>query len=266
MNTNFDRNRAQLRCENFLNCSTLELWDKADFKSLILTASQSYSLMSDLNEDAKNLYFKGVLSLFEAIKSINAVLFSWGTIKIYYSVYYFLRSTLALSGVAIIRQKSLYYLKASNGESPVKKSAKRYNSDHSGTINHFIDLFSTSDILLSQIIDDTNAYDWLMQRREQVNYRERTFNEPSYSTFWEYIATQIQVGNLEKLINDYVQDNYILCFQEENAPLAIPLKRALLTKDKFNKQGINTDLTMDQKSILGNLLPFKSPALMQLIS
>ena len=266
MSTSFDRNRAQLRCENFLNCPTLELWNEADFKSFILTVPQAFLLSSDLIEDSKNFYFKGVLGLFEAIKSIEAGLFSWGTIKLYYSIYYFLRSTLALNGVAIVRQKSLYYLKVASGEGPVKKSAKRYNSDHSGTINHFIDLFSASDELLSQVIDDTNAYDWLMQRREQVNYRERTFNEPNYSMFWEYIAVQIQNGNLERLVNDYVQDNYVLCFQEENAPLAIPLKRALLTKDKFDKQGISTDLTIDQKNVLTNLLPFKSIALAQLLT
>ena len=63
-----------------------------------------------------------------------------------------------------------------------------------------------------------------------------------------------------------MQDNYVLCFQEENAPLAIPLKRALLTKDKFDKQGISTDLTIDQKNVLTNLLPFKSIALAQLLT
>ncbi len=105
---------------------------------------------------------------------------------------------MASNGIALIRQKSLFYLKALDGEIPIKKNDKKHNTDHSGTINFFIDLFS-SDILLSQSIDTTNAYEWLMNKREQINYRERQFNEPNHSEFWQFIAEQIKLGNLEKL-------------------------------------------------------------------
>ena len=257
MSISFERNRAQLRCESFLNCSTFEEWDSADFKNCILDASKALLLSEDLYEDSKDLYFKGILSLFEALKSIEAGLFSWATIKLYYSVYYFLRSTMASNGVAIIRQRSLYHLRASEGEKPVTKNGKKYNSDHSGTIMHFIDLFTGSDVLLSQSIEFSDAYNWLMERREQINYRERTFNEPSYSTFWEYIALQKQAGNLEALLNMYIQDKYILCFQEENAVLALPLKRAILTREELDAKGVKIAFTDEQKRLLTDLLPFK---------
>lgn len=260
----FNRNRTQLRCESILNCNTLEDWFISDFRNLELDKSQATLLSTDLKDDAKDLYFKGLLSLFEALKSVNDKLFSWATIKIYYSLYYFLRCTMAVNGVALIRQKSLYYLKAIEGESPVNKANKRYNSDHSGTINYFIDLFS-SDILLSQTIDSTNVYNWMMDKREQINYRERQFNEPNQSTFWNFISEQINEGRLSKLITDYISDRFILCFQEEHAVLAIPIKRAFLTKDNLDSENINISLSDEQKKILIQLLPFKSAELEKLL-
>lgn len=265
MSTSFDRYRAQLRCETILNCQTLEQWWQADFKSLQLDKSQASLLSSELLEDAKDFYFKGTLSFFEALKSVESKLYSWATVKFYYSIYYFLRCTMAINGIALIRQKSLYYLKAIDGASPVTKGAKKYNTDHSGTINFFIDLLS-SDILLSQSIDNTNAYDWHMNKREQVHYRERQFNEPNHSWFWALIGDEINKGNFEMLLKDYVLDKYILCFQEEHAILAIPIKRALLTKEKLAAENIVIGLSAEQKSILYNLLPIKIPELVQLIN
>ena len=265
MSISFNRHRAQLRCESIFNCTTPEQWKSADFKSLQLNSSQAVLLSADLKEDAKDLYFKGLLSFFEGINSVNSKLFSWATIKVYYSLYYFLRSAMAANDVALIRHKSLYHLRAIVGAQPVSKGNKKYNSDHSGTINYYTDLFS-SDILLSQQIDSINAYEWLMNRREQVNYRERTFNEPNHSTFWDYIADQVDKGNLEHLIKDYYMDKYILCFQEENAILAIPFKSALLTRNKLFAEKIDLSITEDRKNLLTNLLPTKTYELIELLS
>jgi hypothetical protein len=247
-----------------LNCETLELWDKADFKNFTLTHAQATQLAYSLDEDSKDLYYKGLLSLCEALRSIEDGQFSWGTIKIYYSVYYLLRSTLALNGIAIVRQRSLYCLRATRGEQPLSKNHKRYNSDHSATINYFIDFFSDSDYLLSQRIDDMDVYSWLMKKREQINYRERTFNEPGYSVFWDHIVTQIKQGGLEKLVHNYISDQDVMCFQEENAAIAVPIKRALLTKELFNTRGVMVTLSDPQRDVLRNLLPFKIKELEQL--
>lgn len=263
MSTSFNRHRAQLCCETIFNCETLEQWKLADFKNLQLDRSQSFILATELREDAKDLYFKGLLSLFEALKSINSNLYSWATVKIYYSLYYFLRCTMAVKGVALIRHKSLFYLKAIEGELPITKLNKKYNTDHSGTINYFIDLFGT-DILLSQSIEEMNVYEWIMNKREQINYRERQFNEPGHSEFWELIAVEISKGNLEDLLKKYILDSFILCFQEEHAVLATPIKRALLTKEILNGEYIDNALSDEQRTILLDLLPIKIPELVQL--
>ena len=253
---NFERYRAQLLCESIYGCRTPEQWHQADFKNLQLNRSQAANLSLELREDAKDFYFKGLLSLFEAVKSINENLFSWATVKFYYSAYYFLRSTMAASDTALIRKKSLFYLRAIEGEKPLSKSHKRYNTDHSGTINFFIDFFG-SDKLLSQNIDGTNVYDWMMSKREQVNYKERYFNEPNCPIFWSSIAEQLRKGNLELILNKYIEDRFILCFQEEHAILAIPLKRAMLTKQILDAENIDINLSKEQSEMLLSLLPIK---------
>ena len=264
MSTVFDRNRAQLRCESIFSCTTPEDWKLVDFKNLQLSKANASLLHGDLREDSKDLYFKGILSLFDAIHSFDLGLYSWATVKIYYSIFYLLKCTLAANGIAIIRQKSLFYLIANEGESPITKGNKKYNSDHSGTINYFIDLF-TSDLLLSQQIDSTNSYDWMMNRREQINYRERQFNEPNHSFFWNYLVAEKRNGKMEKLIRDYIVDSFVLCFQEEHAVLAIPIKRIILTRKKMDDENINPSLSVAQKKMLENLIPYNVPELLELI-
>jgi hypothetical protein len=254
MSTAFDRYRAQLRCESFLSCTTLEEWAKADFKNFQLNSAQATLLNDDLREDSKDLYYKGLLSLLEGLKSIESKLFSWATVKLYYSIYYFLRATLAVNGIALIRNKSLFYLRALTDEKPVKKDGKNYSSDHSGTIRYFSELYS-SDILLSQTIEGTNTYEWVMHKREQVNYRERRFNEPLHSDFWEYIAEQSIAGNFKVILEQYVKDQFLLCFQREHSILAIPIKRSLLTKERFDQEGIDIGLTLEQREVLQRVFP-----------
>lgn len=255
MSSSFDRNRAQLRCETFLGASTPEAWSSADFKNFVLTDAHTSLLISDLNEDSKNFYFKGLLTLCESLNSLYFGLYSWATIKFYYSVYFFLRSSLALNGVALVRQKSLYCLKAITGESPVSKRGREYQTDHKGTINFYSDLFSTSDILLSQSVGGISAYEWLIQRREQVNYRERCFHEPGHALFWDYVASKAASKDLDPLLKGYFKDDYLQCFQEEHATVAIPIKRALINREEFNRNGIDPGLNAVQKKLLLGLVP-----------
>jgi hypothetical protein len=259
MITNFERHRAQLRCEELLDCSQdLLKWNNCDFENYILTKPDASKLATDLLDDSIDLYFKGLLSLTEALSSINQRLFSWSTIKLYYSVYYFLRSSLASKGYGLIRRKSLFLIKAFEGEKPQKKSNRKYNTDHEGTINYFQDTFSDSDILLSNNIDEKSSYLWIMEKRDQINYRERKFNEPDCSDFWDYINQQVEKNLLSDLIEKYINDNYIYCFQENHAALAIPIKRAILTHVDLNNKFENRIIENDKLMVLKNIIDSSS--------
>ena len=142
-----------------------------------MQSQQEITLKSALIEDGKDLYYKGLLSLSEAIQSMYHRLFSWATVKAYYSIFYFLRSSLALRGYSLVRNKSIYLLLIKSGISPVKKSSHNYRNDHVSVINIYRDLYSNSDILQSNNIDGINPYEWMMEKRNQINYRQRQLQQ-----------------------------------------------------------------------------------------
>lgn len=55
---------------------------------------------------------------------------------------------------------------------------EKVSGDHKTTIVTFISVFAETDILLTNTVNEKNVYDWLMNLRNQVNYRERAFTNP----------------------------------------------------------------------------------------
>lgn len=251
----FDRHRAQTLCENILGCSSYDDFFNADISTLTLNDSTAYAFKNSLIEDSKDLFYKGHLSLLEGLKGIENKNFSWAVIKCYYSVFYMIKADLALRDYGLIRHRAIYYLKAATGASPITKGSRggnraKYSGDHKSAINYYIDLFSGSDMLLSQEIDGLNSYEWLMKKREQINYQERHFNDPYGSSFMAFITNEVLSGNFNKLLEDIISDAFVITFQNEYAPLAIPIKRAILTKNNFDSNGININYSTEQISHL----------------
>ncbi|MGK7872680.1 MAG: hypothetical protein AB4426_05005 [Xenococcaceae cyanobacterium] len=122
----FNRSQAQVNCEKMFSCSSNEKFvsKRKSFELHCFSESEANSITNGLNIDALHLYTKGIHSLFEAILSIDKKYYSWSIIKLYYANYYFLRSSLAINGYALIRCKSLYILNAKKGESAKKKVEK----------------------------------------------------------------------------------------------------------------------------------------------
>lgn len=246
----FDRYRAQTFCESILGCTDYDqFFNKpyTDVENMILDRNYAYSLSASLKEDAKDFYFKGCESLSESLNSFNAKLYSWAIIKAYYATFYMIKADFALKDFALIRHKCIYYLQATVGASPITKgrnSSNRtnYSGDHKSALNYYKDLFSNTDILLSQEIDGMSSYQWLMKKREQVNYQERDFKEPYFPDFLEFIDNRVSLGEFPQLINEIINDTYILTFQPEYAPIAIPYKRAMQTKKSFIDNGISSIL------------------------
>lgn len=227
MSINFDRNCSQVLFERFINISGPdELKErKSDFINHALNSVEAQGLKLTLKTDACNFFFNGILSFAEAIDELCNKHFSWATIKLYYSVYYLLRASLATKEIVILQCCGMYRLITEPGEKPFKSRNKKYNTTHEGTINHYRDLFERADRLLANKIDDVDAYQWMMQMREIVNYRSSVFKEPDCLQMWEYIRQYINEGKFEEILKTLENDNYIMCFQEEYAVLAIPIKR-----------------------------------------
>jgi hypothetical protein len=238
-------------------------WDTKNLSGLSLLKEQAEELSQDLFEDAKDFYFKGVLSVSEAINAIDRKLFSWATVKLYYSIYYFLRASLASQNIVVLRNKNLYHLKALEGEIPQKSPAKNKASTHESTIAIAKQIIGLSDILLSNDIDGMSSYEWLKDKRERINYREREFHDPNSPDFLQTISER----ELHKLIDLYVNDDaFIYCFQEDHATLALPIKRWILTREDLLKIKLSLVLTDDKNDLIKNLLTVNGKELTSLIS
>ncbi|MDD2799324.1 MAG: HEPN domain-containing protein [Bacteroidales bacterium] len=262
----FDRYRSQSLCESILGCANFEEFINKPYttvESLILDRNSAFSLSASLKQDAKDLYFKGCQSLTESLTSFNNRLYSWAIIKAYYATFYMIKADFALKDIALIRHKCIYYLQATEGSSPLTKGRtsssyrSNYSGDHKSALNYYNDLFSNSDILLSQEIEGLSSYQWLMKKREQVNYQERNFKEPFFPDFLEYINSRVISGDFLQLIDEIINDNtYLLTFQPEYAPISIPYKRALQTQKNFQDNGIYEILSNDQSEHLLRFEPY----------
>ena len=130
-------------------------------------------------------------------------------------------------------------MKIAVGESPYSTCNKKYNTTHEGTISHYKDVCSGSDVLLTNHIGDMDAYEWMEYVRNVVNYLDVSFREPACLDFWDIYKTAVNDNTLSSLLNMLENDtNNIYCFQEDYAVVAIPIKRMKLTIDDLNRKGL----------------------------
>lgn len=253
----FNRLSTQLVCEGLVGATCLNDWSarRPRLESYALTALDAVAVRQALLEDCSHLLFKGVLTLVEAVASIRGSLYSWAVVRLYYSCFYFLRASLAARGFAIVKNKSLYLLNAAPNAVAKKLTGNRYRNDHVGTISIYRDLFGASDILQSNMIDAQPSYEWLMEMRNRVNYRERQFHDPGCPEFCTVASERVQQGQLDALLDTYADDtDFIYCFQSDHAWLALPLKRAVLTLADAEAAAVSFQLPAEKMALLDSLL------------
>ncbi len=235
---NFDRFRVQVAIEQDIGCTELDKWNSylQSFKGYKVSESKKDFLLSELQKDASDIYFKAIFSLAEAVNGVYHGRHSWAVIKVYYAVFYFLRCSLATHGYAFIKNKGIYTLKIAVGESPVRRDCGthkgvRISGDHKTTIYTYISLFKDTDILQTNTVNGVIVYDWLMELRNLVNYRERSFTEPLNRYFYSSLFDN---NKMTEQIELYMKDDaYVYCFDEDHCSLAAPLKLAMSVRDQL---------------------------------
>lgn len=258
MSINFDRNNSQVMYESFIGADAESLLDKKEeFKNHRLTYEEKELLRDALKTDTLNFFYNGVLSFAEGIDAAFNKRFSWATVELYYSLYYLIRASMASKGIAMLRCKSMYRLFARTGEKPFSTGNKKYNTTHEGTISHYKDLFGQSDILLSNNIEDQDVYQWMMNAREIVNYRSAVFPEPDCLDIWDYFSQSIDEGNFTNVLEQLENDPYIMCFQEEYAVIAIPIKRLQQTISDMLNASLLSDFSEERLRFIKNVIGYE---------
>ncbi|HCT2508504.1 TPA: hypothetical protein OTR37_003869 [Aeromonas dhakensis] len=236
----FDRFFVQMEVEKLIGCEDLNKWSsyKQQFLSFQLNQKQANDLNELLKKDAALLYYKAIFSIADAISNISYGRHSWSVVKLYYAIFYLMRCKMATQGYAFVKNKGIFTLKMQPSEVPLRRDQGKYNGetisgDHKTTIATYVSEYKTIDKLQSNTIDGVCVYDFVMEMRNQVNYRERTFHEPKVRYFHKNLFDR---QKLKIQIDTYMSDpEYIYCFMEEHCCLAVPLKLAMEVKnDLYN--------------------------------
>lgn len=255
MNIHFDRFRTQEKIEQVLGCYNLENWKK--YKNALITFSadeENKDLLLDcLKKDTRDTYFKGIFSLFDALNDIYHGYSSWPIVKIYYSIYYFIRCYLATNNLACIKNNGFFIIPILGGD--VKKINEK--GDHKCLIKAFENTFKTCVWVSNHIVTDdeeVNIFKWLMEYREIVNYRSRSFSEPDLNYF-RIDLEELSVW-VEKYLND---DNYSFCFLEDHCLIAAPVRFAYDTRVRLERflnidSGTNSLLDESKTKVLERLV------------
>ena len=86
---------------------------KAQYEQTSLKKQQADDMAQLLGDEIASYYYKALLSYIESIPALTNKLFSWATVRLYYSVFYAIKAYLACNNIAILRaERRLYYVKA----------------------------------------------------------------------------------------------------------------------------------------------------------
>lgn len=228
------------------------------FFSSPLNSAQASALRRALGNDAADYLYNGALSIGDATRAIERSLFSWATVKLYYSTFYLARSILASNGRAVVYKGTKPYgLSCGAGD----VASKRSGTTHKAVLGYFASSLPNSP-LLSQDIAATDPLDWLMARREEVNYTNSRFVEPMPPRHFEVIARE----GLRRSIAAYVKDETSLyAFDPDHAMLALPIQALKEALSQAGRAGCATFPDVDARAFAQGLFSDKAGPMPEMV-
>ncbi len=253
MNLSFSRKRFQLFFEGLFPSPLANSSRKHQIINYKLTSENVADQIKFLRYDSKDYYFNGLISLVEGLDNASSRRYSWATVKLYYSYYYFLRAELSATGLGVARdERKLYYLEASAGSSPKPCGGNDHND-----IATLHENMRSSDYINSQSIGGKMPHQWLRSKRELINYRTSRFPEPEIASFWETFDQNMNNDLFESILSKYLTKDSQYWYIEDEAVLALPLKRFLLTKLILDSEKISTGLKSSETKFIEDNYPIQ---------
>lgn len=222
----YNRNRVQEYLEKEIDSGYVPTSNRSIVKKFqnkaethVLTQVECYDIEKLIKLDAYDYLYSACISFFNALENIFYKNFSWATVELYYVIYYLMRVKLHLSNVALFRANRLYYITVKAGEI-IECALKNGNNTHEGTLAVFKKFFST-DLILSNTVDNMESINWIKENREIVNYKAIEFKDPDYFSYFDkFNNAELLKNNLQLIMNDY---NKTFVFQPDFAMVGIPL-------------------------------------------
>jgi hypothetical protein len=185
-----------------------------------ITANEAAQIEQMLRIDAVNYLYSACVSIGDALHAIDRTLFTWATVKLYYSSFYLLRSLLALSGRAFTYDGTKpRTLMCRPGEAPTALGGTARGT-HQAVIAYFSKSFPSSPLLSQDIVSEM-PFKWLMLRREEANYAAGRFGDPQCPN---HFSTIVHFGVRRSTV-DYIADKtFLYAFDPDHAMLALPVE------------------------------------------
>jgi len=259
-NINSSRFKLQELVESEIGCIDPDKLSsyKSQFERFAITSQNKVKIVNALTEDAGDIFYKAVWTYAEAVSAISRGHQSWAIVKLYYSMFYFLRCLIAARGLGVVKCKGIYTLRADIGSSPIKRDGGKHRGedvrgDHKTTIAIFEKDFGQGDVLLSNKVSNEFIFDWMMSARERVNYRDATFAEPNFDFFESTIKDD---GGVLKWITTYLNDSPpSFMFLESHCSLAVPTYLLSLVRSELKSRlGLHAPLRDEQYESLLEML------------
>lgn len=197
-----------------------------------LTFVQAAALSHALNQDKADFYYSAWVSFVDALHGMLSGFYTWTTVKLYYSVFYSLRAALAANGICIFHvRNTACVIEAAAGKMP---DLSRDAGTHKTVLRAFQRLYSQHP-LQSQDIGIENPLDWLMRLREEANYINARFIEPSAPDGFAFVARR----GVRTMINAYLEEaTGLYVFDPDHAIVAFPLRALQLVGEGITTGGL----------------------------
>lgn len=223
--TNFERHAVHQYFEGVLGCMDLQQWKsyKPQLQDYTLSVSDATALTPLLKKDAVALYIQSLQSFAQALTGLQRKEFAWPIVKMYYAVFYAMRSELHASNIIAVKNGNIFYTANVPG-------ATFQSVQEKGSHQTYIKLRKTlppsiivKDTLLDNEIEPgKDVYSWMCANRERVNYHSNHFPDPEPDYVLQKVYDNyVNPRKLQDLFNLY-ESNIVCCFDIDHATIAVP--------------------------------------------
>jgi hypothetical protein len=203
-----------------------------------LDAAERSALQLALREDSRDYYHSSAVSLVDGIRSVPHGFYSWATVKLYYSVFYALRARLAIAGECLYYDQSKPRVICTD---PGTYAVGQNGTTHKVVMKLFTQRFP-GDLLLSQDIDGKPPLEWLMEKREEANYKVSRFTEPNPPHHMQSVA---ESGVRALLVS--AEADSVYAFDPDHAIVAFPYMVIKDLKERLGRMNVRPSNALELK-------------------
>ncbi|MBK9080796.1 MAG: hypothetical protein IPL88_01335 [Rhizobiales bacterium] len=186
-------------------------------RAFVLDRNGAEKLRKAAALDGAWLYRSAVLSLISGLTSLELGYRSWPVIQMYYSAFFAVKSILFSNAICLYYNlKKPMKIECITGSSPTQLKYADARSSHKCAFKEFSQTFNNHQ--LNGYIGVNSAFDWIQQKREEVNYSNYCMNMDDIYEMFHFVD-----GGIRKIVLQYAGDMNIHAFLPEHAMIAFPM-------------------------------------------